>query len=208
METREKSATRKIVPAGPQGLAVRAAALVARGLRDLARDSNWLIKKIFAGRTPSLAISSAGQVCAISRHFQPRAQVGPRDGAQRVVLYDIETAYAMFALSVPNEMDASSKDLLATFAWSPTGRYLVAAWGAWQPSLHCFDVSGKMLLGTLREFETVPRCLAWSGTESFFVAAASGGKKASLRLWRATDEASSAAAPLSGAPATMIGAPD
>jgi WD40 repeat protein len=207
METGEKPATREIVPAGPQGLAVRSAALVARGLRDLARDSNWIIKKIFAGRTPSLAISSAGLVCAISRHFQPRAQYGTRDASQRVVLYDIETAYPMFALSVPKETGASSKDLPATFAWSPTGRYLVAAWGAWQPALHCFDVHGKMLLGTFGEFEMVPRCLAWSGTERFFAAACSGGKNASLRLWRTADE-SSAAAPLSRAPATRIGAPD
>ena len=208
MEIREKSATREIVPAGPQGLAVRSAALVARGLRDLARDSNWLIKKIFAGRTPSLAISPAGQVCAISRHFQPRAPYEPRGGAQRVVLYDIETAYAMFALSVPNEIDASSKDLTATFAWSPTGRYLAAAWGAWQPALHCFDVQGKMLLGTFGEFGVIPRCLAWSGTEKLFAAASSGGKKASLRLWRTADDASSNAAAPSGAPATRIGAPD
>jgi len=46
-----------IVRAGSQGIAVRSATLVRRGLRDLARDSNWLVKKIFAGRSRAVAIS-------------------------------------------------------------------------------------------------------------------------------------------------------
>ena len=55
IETRERSAEpqtaqhtgQQIVPAASRGLAVRSAALVVRGLRDMARDSNWLIKKVF-----------------------------------------------------------------------------------------------------------------------------------------------------------------
>ena len=59
METRDRSAVvqtaqhggQQIVPAASRGLAVRSAALVVRGLRDMARDSNWLIKKVFPGFT-------------------------------------------------------------------------------------------------------------------------------------------------------------
>ena len=49
METREKPVSGTIVHTRSQSLAVRSAApLVARGLRDLARDSNWLVRKLFS----------------------------------------------------------------------------------------------------------------------------------------------------------------
>jgi len=62
----DNATTKQIVPAGSQALSLRSSALVVRGLRDLARDSNWLIKKVFAGRSTHLAISPTGQLCAIS----------------------------------------------------------------------------------------------------------------------------------------------
>ena len=60
MQTREKTAAGAIVHAGQRALVVRSAALVARGLRDLTRDSNWVVKKIFTGYSAALAISSIG----------------------------------------------------------------------------------------------------------------------------------------------------
>src|SRR6202046_4930915 len=99
METHEKSAARAIVPVGQQGLVVRSAALVARGLRDLTRDSNWIVKKIFAGHTSALAISSMGHACFVSRQFQRGGEYGTGDFGQRVVLYDIEMNTPMIALS-------------------------------------------------------------------------------------------------------------
>ena len=74
METRERSQElqtaqhggQQIVPTASRGLAVRSAALVVRGLRDMARDSNWLIKKVFPGSTPRLAISATGAVSLIA----------------------------------------------------------------------------------------------------------------------------------------------
>ena len=102
----------QIVPAAAQGLAVRSAALVVRGLRDLARDSNWLVKKVFPGHTSRLAISSTGAVAAIS----PNAQAG----ARRVVLYDVELNGVTLALSVPGENPTSEKHLPSAFAWSPS----------------------------------------------------------------------------------------
>ena len=127
MELSEKPSTKQIVPAGSQALAVRSSALVVRGLRDLARDSNWLIKKVFTGRSPHLAISPAGQLSAIS----PQIQHDARPGQQRVVLYDVELSVPTLALSVPGELPEHASDSPAVFAWSPTARCLVAAWGAW-----------------------------------------------------------------------------
>ena len=74
METRERSpevqsaqpSGQQIVPAASRGLALRSAALVGRGLRDMARDSNWLIKKVFPGFTPRLAISAMGTLSLIA----------------------------------------------------------------------------------------------------------------------------------------------
>ncbi|MGC1594881.1 MAG: hypothetical protein WA774_05945, partial [Candidatus Acidiferrales bacterium] len=153
VDTHDKSAPQQsantapgqqIVPAAAQGLAIRSAALVVRGLRDLARDSNWLVKKVFPGHTSRLAISSAGAVAAISSSAQA--------GARRVVLYDVESSGVTLALSVPGENPATEKELPAAFAWSPSARQLIAAWGAWQPTLHMFDLQGKMLLGTFGDF--------------------------------------------------------
>jgi WD40 repeat protein len=207
MELSEKSPTRQIVPAASQALAVRSSALVVRGLRDLARDSNWLIKKVFAGRSPHLAISPAGQLAAIS----PQIRRSPRPGPQRVVLYDIEMSMPMLALSVPGESPAPAADLPGAFAWSSTARYLVAAWSAWQPQLHCFDLQGKMLLGTFGEYRQFPNSICWSDTGKYFAAASSGGTAASMRLWQ-MDRLDVAAGATQGllnkAPAGEVGVPN
>src|SRR5580692_5646111 len=177
METRERSPQvptapqggQQIVPTASRGLALRSAALVMRGLRDMARDSNWLIKKVFPGYTPRLAISATGALSLIA----------PPDhgGSQRVVLYDIERPGPTLALAVPQEAAgpaagaAPAQDFAAAFAWSSSARHLVAAWDAWQPALHIFDLQGKLLLGTFGEFKNFPACLAWSGAGKFFAAA-------------------------------------
>jgi WD40 repeat protein len=207
MELSEKSSRKQIVPAGSQALAVRSSALVARGLRDLARNSNWLIKKVFAGRSPHLAISPTGQLTAIS----PQVQHAARPGQQRAVLYDIELSMPTLALSVPGESPAPAADSPAAFAWSPTARYLVAAWSAWQPQLHCFDLHAKMLLGTFGEYREFPDSIGWSDTGKYFAAASSGGKAASLRLWQANRRDGDAVAqqgPFAGSPAGEVGVPN
>jgi WD40 repeat protein len=207
MELSEKSTTKQLVPAGSQALAVRSSALVVRGLRDLARDSNWLIKKVFAGRSPHLAISPAGELSAIS----PQVQHGARPGQQRVVLYDIELSMPTLALSVPGELPAPAADLPAAFAWSPTARFLVAGWGAWQPQLHCFDLHGKMLLGTFGVYRKFPHSVSWSDTGKYFAAASSGGKAAFLRLWqtnRPDVDAGTHQGLFAGPPASEVGVPD
>lgn len=195
METDHTFAVKQIVPAGSQALAVRSAALVARGLRDLARDSNWLIKKVFNGHTAHLAISSNGQVCAIS---PPE-----RNGTQRVVLYDIERSVPTLALAAPDERTVSNSQSQAAFAWSAAGSRIVIAREEWKPALHFFDLHGKMLLGTFGEFEILPANLAWSATGKYLVAAASG-RSGTLRLWKAGANEM----PFEGSPARELAAPN
>jgi len=80
MNTQEKSAANQLARRGEsQALALRSAALVSRGLRDLARDSNWLIKKVFSGNTGHLAVSPTGEVCTLSALV--------RQGAERIAFF-------------------------------------------------------------------------------------------------------------------------
>ncbi len=180
METREKSSPKQIVHSPSQGLAVRSAAIVARGLRDLARDSNWLVQRVFTGRSPYLGISPAGQIATVSSWV--------RQGAERMTLYDIDRSFPSVVLAVPGEAPARQLGLPAVFAWSPTGRYLVAAWGAWPPELHIFDLQSKMLLGGFGEFASFPSAAAWSDDGRYFAAASSRSRDAALRLWAAATE--------------------
>jgi WD40 repeat protein len=203
METQEKSPAKQIVRAPAQALAVRSAALVARGLRDLARDSNWLIKKVFTGSSPLLAASSSGELCALSPLV--------RQGTERIALYDIERGVPTLALVVPGEPDMCPPGLPAAFAWSPSAAHLVAAWGGWLPELHVFDLRGKVFLGGFGDFKSFPSCLAWSDTGKYFATASRGGREARLRLWFASQQSSSATAsaaiPFSAEPVSELSAP-
>lgn len=184
METREKSTMKEVVPAPSRALMVRSAAIVARGLRDLARDSNWLVKKVFSGRSSHLAISHYGELCALSPTV--------RHGTERLTLYDIELSVPTLALAIPGEPSVGTPGLPAAFAWSPKGRYLVAAWGGWLPELHVFDIEGKSYVGAFGDFAHFPNSLAWSSTGKFFACASGGGEAARLRLWESTVKSPSA----------------
>ncbi|HKV06391.1 MAG TPA: WD40 repeat domain-containing protein [Candidatus Acidoferrales bacterium] len=187
-----------MVHAPSRALAVRSAAIVARGLRDLARDSNWLIKKVFNGHSPHLAISPTGQLCAVSPLV--------RQGTERIALYDVELSTPTLALAVPGEPEVCSPGLPAAFRWSPTARYLIAAWGAWPPELHIFDLHRKSSLGAFGRFSAFPNSLAWSDTGRYFAAASKGGTDAQLRLWEAEPE-STEKAPFGGTPLSELGGP-
>jgi WD40 repeat protein len=198
METHEKSSAKQMIRAQPQALAMRSAALVSRGLRDLARDSNWLIKKVFAGRSSQFVVSPAGELCALSPLV--------RHGAERIALYDIERGVPTLALAVPGEPDMCPPGLPAAFAWSPTARHLVAAWGGWLPELHVFDLHGKVFLGGFGDFKAFPASLAWSESGKYFAAASRGGRKSSVRLWPAL-QPTSATMPFAADAAAELSAP-
>jgi hypothetical protein len=198
METREKSAAKEVVPAPARALVVRSAAIVARGLRDLARDSNWLVKKVFSGRSSRLAISHNGELCALSPMV--------RHGTERLTLYDIEMSVPTLALAIPGEPSVSVPGLPAAFAWSPAGRYLTAAWGGWLPELHVFDIDGKAYVGAFGDFAHFPTSLVWSSSGKYFACASGGGEAARLRLWKAAPQ-SAAALPFAVEPSAEIGVP-
>lgn len=198
METREKPTMKEVVPAPSRALVVRSAAIVARGLRDLARDSNWLLKKVFSGRSSYLAISHHGELCALSPMV--------RHGTERLTLYDIEMSVPTLALAIPGEPSVSVPGLPAAFAWSPAGRYLTAAWGGWLPELHVFDIDGKSYLGAFGDFGHFPTCLAWSSSGKYFACASGGGEAARLRLWRTVPH-SAVAMPFAAEPSAEIGSP-
>lgn len=176
-DVRETSPGGHIVRATTSALAIRSAALVARGLRDLARNANWLTAKVFAGRSAQLALSPHGQVSAVA----PQRKGEP----QRLVVYDAERGAPTIALTVPNEAVSFSSQLgaRAAFAWSPSAQFLVAVWGLWEPALHLFDMHSKMFLGTFGEFAEFPRYIRWSDLGRYFVL--SGGRNGSLELWTA-----------------------
>ncbi|HEX5425672.1 MAG TPA: hypothetical protein VFW94_19135, partial [Candidatus Acidoferrales bacterium] len=162
-DVRETSPGGHIVRATTNTLAIRSAALVARGLRDLARNANWLTAKVFAGRSAQLALSPHGHVSAVA----PQRKGEP----QRLVVYDAERGAPTIALTVPNEAVSFSSQLgaRAAFAWSPSAQFLVAAWGLWEPALHLFDMHSKMFLGTFGEFAEFPRYIRWSDLGRYFV---------------------------------------
>ncbi|MGA3293936.1 MAG: hypothetical protein ABSE45_08140 [Candidatus Acidiferrales bacterium] len=172
---------------------------MARGLRDLTRDSNWLIKKVFTARASRLAISRSGQVCAVSPLV--------RQGAERVWLYDIDLSVPNSALALPDEPAVCPPGLPAAFAYSPMVRHLVAAWGAWPRELHVFDLHGKVFLGSFGRFLNFPEMLAWSGSGKHLAAATGGERDARLQLWEALPE-SPFGMPFGGDPASELMAPE
>jgi WD40 repeat protein len=174
MGIHDASMTTQIARTGTRALAVRSSALVARGLRDLTRDSNWLIKKVFTGRSQHLAISSAAQVCAISEHVH--------HGTAQVALYDIELSVPTMTLAPPAGDVSNSSESGSVFSWSPSARYLAGASDSWPAGVHLFDLEGKLYLGSLGWRESAPTNLAWSDSGNYFVAT-SRGKRAVLRVW-------------------------
>jgi WD40 repeat protein len=195
MPLREPSSTQQIVPVPTQALVMRSAALVRRGLRDLSRDSNWLVKKVFSGRAPQVAVSSAGQVCALSPLV--------RQGSESIALYDVELGVPLLALAVPGDPGVSTPGKQAVFAWSPSGERLVAAWGGWFPELHAFDLNAKKFLGAFGDYADFPAHLAWSEAGNYFAASSSGADSAHVRLWSASQSASGDM-PFAAAPASEL----
>jgi WD40 repeat protein len=197
MSTPTSSEANKMIPAPRHALASRSAALVVRGLADLARDSNWLIKKVFTGHTPHLALSSAGQLCAA-------LPLVANDG-ERVAVYDIELGRPPVALTVPGERPTGRSGAPAAFAWSSTGSDLVAAWPGWGNRLYAFDLHRKGAVG-FGEFSHFPTHLARSESGRYLASVCGGGLEARLRLWEAAPD-SSRGMPFAESPLREAGGP-
>lgn len=171
-----KSGSTTISKRASRALAAQSAALVRRGLRDLARDSNWLIKKLFTRRMNELVISPTGQVCATS--YDARAS------RARISIFDIELSVPAFNLDVPYDQPPERPAERAPFAWSPCGRYVVAAAPDGSQELHLLDVQARTHVRLLNSFEYASASLAWSGSGNYFAASFAAGDYSSIRLWR------------------------
>jgi WD40 repeat protein len=169
-----RASVHELARTGSQALALRSAALVRRGLRDLARNSNWLIRKVFNGPVSHAAVSPDGQVCTLSHQI--------RYGAQSLTLFDVERCVPTLTLSLSPQPDAAA-DPPARFAWSSDARYLLAAWGKQPVALEIFDLHAKMLVGSLGSTSSVPSDIAWS-PEGSLVASSRDGENPSLEIWR------------------------
>jgi WD40 repeat protein len=178
--TETSSGTTKISKRASRALAAQSAALVRRGLRDLARDSNWLIKKVFTRRMNELAISPGGQVCATS--YDARA------GRARISIFDIELSVPAFNLDVPYDQPPEKPALRASFAWSPDGRYVVAAAPDGSQELHLLDVQARSHVRLLNTFEHPSETLTWSASGNYFAASFAAGDFSSIRLWRKAND--------------------
>lgn len=172
MEAREKTKN-AIFPAKSKVLAKRSTAIVARGLRELTRDSHWRGKKLFSGRTSSISISPAGQVCALS------AEPG---SAGKVIVHDLEVKVAGFELQIPGTHAIGGRDGTAVFEFSPSGRHLAAGVASRPSELRLFDLHTKRPVATLGPLSEVPSALAWSYAGNHF-AMASRGAEAQIRVW-------------------------
>jgi WD40 repeat protein len=165
--------SRELVRTGTQALAVRSAALVRRGLRDLARESNWLVRKVFTGPVTHAAVSPDGQVAILTPHV--------RHGSQSLTLFDVERCISTLTLSLSSQPFAPNSP--ARFAWSPDARYLVGAWGEQSNALELFDLPSKLRVGAFGKFSGVPFDVVWAQTGAL-VASSCGGENPLLEVWK------------------------
>lgn len=193
MPTEQNLSAANIVHAPSQSLVRQSTALVARGLRDLTRKSNWLMKKAFPGRASHLAISSGGKFCALL----PSLERGPRQFS----IYDLEkTDASPLTLSPAGNPEFNSLDAPAAFAWSPTARYLAAASKTWQPEVQLFDFEANAILGGFGTGSNCPSHLAWSCAGGFFGASLPKDNPL-LAVWSVSSERE----PFSGPPDKTLG---
>ena len=158
-------------------LAVRSSALVARGLRDLARDSNWLIKKVFTGRSPALGDFVGG---AGVRDFHARAS---RNFTSRAVRHRIERSDDdAFGAGGNARQTPPETRFAAVFSWSPTRAIW---WGVERMAGRTALVRSarQTLSGKARRIGIASRAI-WRGRiRAIILSATSRGKRAALRVW-------------------------
>jgi len=180
MNAEVKSPADHIVPAPSRALIARTAAIVSRGLRDLARDSNWLVRKVFAGKSDRIAVSPDGQVCGF---FGSGAQT-----TEHLWICYAESTASQAVLTIPREPTLPAAGLPARFSFSPTARRLVVAWEGWPKQFHVFDLQARGFLGAFGGFESAPEAMAWSERGTYFAAAVREADESRLKLWRTPRE--------------------
>jgi WD40 repeat protein len=167
-----------LVSRRPQALAVRTAALVRRGLRDIGRESNWVEKRVFSGRRACAAVSPAGKVSVF---------LGTSSGtALRLAIYDLDSQVPPDSLPAPETQRGRAGDPVSSLAWSPTGRILLAASNMSSNQLQIFDATKSEHLDTFHVPDLPNAALAWSLDGNTFGAAFAADR--TLRVWNCNGE--------------------
>ena len=173
-----------LVSRRPQGLAVRTAALVRRGIRDIGRESNWVEKRVFSGRRACAAVSPSGKVSVF---------LGTRSGsALRLAIYDLDSQVPPDSLPAPETQLGRAHDPVSSLAWSPTGRILLAASNMSTNQLQIFDAMKSKHLDTFHVPDLPNAAFAWSLDGNTFGAAFAADR--TLRVWNCDSEIPSLAA--------------
>lgn len=179
MPPRARRESRGIVRSPANGITVLSSSLVLRGIREFPQTSRWNVKQVFAEPRQHLSVSPRGHVAAYS--------AARRDLSQQIEICDLELTGTPSAIRVPDEPLVARPDFPASFAWSPSGKSLIAASGTWQPELHYFDARGGKFIGRFAAFRVFPAHLIWSNSGKYFAAASDGSENATLMLWMAGD---------------------
>ena len=165
------SPTSDLVTRKTQSLAVRTATLVRRGLRDLAVETHWRIRKVSPARQGTVAVSPFGRMAAL-------APVGSARLSLTVEDLEAETDVEALPLSVQN---ITSPGLgIRVARWSPNGRYLLVASPDWTPEAHIFDVERQSQLATY-PIPSLDDSFAWSPNGNLFGLASAA--ECSVNIW-------------------------
>ena len=170
--------TTAIVSRRPQALAIRTAALVRRGIRDIGRESNWVEKRVFSGHRACAAVSPSGKVSVF-------LSTG-NSGALRLAMYDLDSQFPPESLPAPVAKRDYLNDPISSLAWSPTGRILLAASNMSANQLQIFDAAAKTHLDTFNVPELPNAAFAWSPDGKSFGAAFAADR--TLRVWNCDAE--------------------
>ncbi|HUO36257.1 MAG TPA: hypothetical protein VMU43_14815 [Candidatus Acidoferrum sp.] len=178
--------TTQIVAVGSQGLTTRSASIALRGLKDLVRESNWLVKKVFAGPIEILKISPKGSVAG----FRCKGL----KGSDSIEVFGIEGAPAApielgLLFTEEEKTGTPPGQVQGNFAWSPSGDQLVAATTPLKQQLQYFDFLRGGHGTAFGAAGPQPTHLSWSSDGGFLAAARSGGADARVSLWRAQNAA-------------------
>jgi len=149
----------EIVTRKTQSLAVRTAALVRRGLRDLTVETHWRVRKVVSARHGSVAVSPFGKIAALE------TPVGGR--AVSLTVEDMEAETAPEDLPLAPESVLAAGLGISSVRWSPDGRYILAASPDWNPEAHLFDAESLSLLRTY-PIPSLDDSFAWSPDGNLF----------------------------------------
>jgi len=162
-----------LVPRRTQALAARTAALVRRGIRDIAREPNWIEKRVFSGQHACTAVSASGKIAVF---LGGAAGVG-----LRLAIFDLDSQIPSEPLSASNALGVKTVDPASVLVWSPSGRVLLAASKLAANQVQLFDPNTKSHLDTFEVPDLPNASFSWSPNGTVFGAAFAADR--TLRIW-------------------------